>query len=89
MIFRLSTAATLVLLAQATLLCQAQQMPDIDSVQFNFGGININAKLAQTNCPDDWFATVNCVATECPEFMEVCPTVEIPEENVGTAGMSD
>jgi len=65
---------------------QRQLQLDLDAFQFNFGGININAELAQSNCPDQWTPVVNCVITKCPQFMEVCPDIEIPTESLGTIG---
>lgn len=88
--FRLSllslffVAANADLFGTADLERQLQQNFDLDAFQFNFAGININAAIAQELCPESWQAVVGCVVADCPQFMEVCPELEVPAEFEGT-----
>ena len=59
---------------------------NLDAFQFNFAGVNINADVAQAECPDEWTPVVSCVISSCPEFLDVCPDLNLPEENTGTIG---
>jgi len=58
---------------------------DLDAFQFNFAGVNMNATVAQELCPAEWQAVVGCVIQTCPNFMDVCPELEVPAEYEGTA----
>ena len=87
--FRLALLSSLFAVATAHKLGAVSQFEramqlDLDAFQFNFAGININAELAQAECPNQWGPTVSCVIGKCPQFMEVCPDLNIPEENLGT-----
>ena len=85
-LFALSTAATTTTGGKNSIAeFQRALQLDLDSFQFNFAGININAELAQTECPAQWGPTLSCVATKCPQFQEVCPDLDIPDEFQGTA----
>lgn len=80
-LFAVATARKLGAIAQFE---RAMQGLDLDAFQFNFAGININAELAQAECPNQWGPTVSCVIGKCPQFLEVCPDLNIPEEYEGT-----
>ena len=54
---------------------------DLDAFSFDFFGTNLTAGSAQLECPDAWSATVSCVITVCPDFLEVCPTLDIVGED--------
>merc|ERR1719253_1039011 len=87
--FRLSLLSLFLVAANGNLFIEKElkrqlQDFDLDAFQFNFAGVNINAEIAQAACPDAWQATVSCVISTCPEFLDVCPEFEIPAENQGT-----
>ena len=57
---------------------------DLDSFSFDFFGMDVSADTAQVDCPDAWSATINCVISDCPNFLDVCPVLE-QQESVGGA----
>lgn len=77
-------AANADFLSEVDLKRQLQDF-DLDAFSFNFAGINIDAEIAQNACPEAWQATISCVISDCPQFMDVCPELEVPEENMGTS----
>lgn len=88
----LSTAASANILSGSALRAWTKDMSrdlqgdfDLDAFQFNFGGVNINATVAQEQCPNEWQAVVGCVIQTCPNFMDVCPELDVPAEFEGTA----
>jgi hypothetical protein len=92
--FRLALFSLLFVTASANLFTADEierrlQDFDVDSFQFNFAGTTLNAQVASEMCPTQWQGMVQCVISDCPGFMDVCPTMEVPEEMqefVGTAG---
>ena len=57
---------------------------DLDSFSFSFFGVDVSAETAQTDCPDAWSATISCVISDCPNFLDVCPIMEL-EDSVGVS----
>lgn len=86
--FRLALLSTIFAVAAAQDLGiqfeRQMQVPELSEFQFNFGGININAELAQEKCPNQWAPVIACVIGKCPGFMDLCPNLSIPDEFEGT-----
>lgn len=51
-------------------------------------GVNATVDKMQENCPNEWQGVVVCVITDCPDFAEVCPSMQQgPPEGGGPPGM--
>ncbi|CAB9503179.1 ABC-type nitrate sulfonate bicarbonate transport [Seminavis robusta] len=62
---------------------------DLDLIEFVWRGVQFNAEALQDNCPDEWNGLVQCVIQDCPNFIEVCPDIELTTEEEETPAPID
>eukprot|EP00797_Seminavis_robusta_P029886 Sro60_g034660.1 n/a (866) ;mRNA; r:61793-64390 len=46
----------------------------LDTFDVWFAGVQIDASVAENACPVEWLVLVTTVITQCPNFLDVCPS---------------